>query len=650
MKARVPFILFVSVSLLVAGTFWSMKVITDHLLFANATTAAQKWADYLVENITDFPEIARGERPSTTSEAFLRGSRNIRFVFRYEIFNSEGFPQLIADDHCINPVEVAEANDDAARASRSGQPIVAVHHGESGGPSFFAEAYVPVRSEGETIAVVAAHVDQVHERELFYNTFLAAAFVMCGLTALAFALPAAAWYRRTKEKQRADSEILFLAKHDSMTRLSNRPHFLEQVAKLLLDVPGSAPRIAIHYIDLDRFKEVNDSLGHAGGDALIQAMATRLRDATRATDIVARMGGDEFAIAQPIDSIGDAVALAHRVLAVMAQPFTIDDFAVVTTASVGIALAPQDGRDPDRLIRRADLALYKSKAEGRNRARFFTADLDEQRRDRLELERRIRTATQDKEFELHFQPVVNLRSEKTIGFEALLRLRATDGTPISPAEFIPAAEEMGLITPIGSWVIREACSVASTWPDHLKIAVNISPVQVHDGGLVDTVRAALAASSLEPSRLELEVTEGVFMSDTDFVLAELGRLKRLGVRVVMDDFGTGYSSLSYLWRFPFDKVKIDRSFVQTLGHEDKNVAAIIRTIIALGHSLNMQVSVEGVENEDQLVFVRDVSCDEVQGFYFGRPAPVADMAGPILNDFVDGLRRQLPSRSAGARA
>jgi diguanylate cyclase (GGDEF)-like protein len=382
MKARVPFILLVSVSLFVAGTFWSMKVITDHLLFANATTAAQKWADYLVENITDFPEIARGERPSSTSEAFLRASRNIRFVFRYEIFNREGFPQLVADDHGINPVDVAEANDAAARASQTGQPIVAVRsQGEGGGPSFFAEAYVPVRSDSETIAVVAAHVDQGHERELFYNTFLAAALVMCGLTALAFALPAAAWYRRTKEKQRADSEIMFLARHDSMTRLSNRRHFLEQVSALLLDAPDREPRIAIHYIDLDRFKEVNDTLGHAGGDALIQAVATRLRDATRATDIVGRMGGDEFAIAQPIDTISDAEALASRVLAVVAEPFAIDDFAVVTTASVGIAVAPHDGRDPDRLIRRADLALYKSKAEGRNRSRFLPATSTSNARD-----------------------------------------------------------------------------------------------------------------------------------------------------------------------------------------------------------------------------------------------------------------------------
>jgi EAL domain-containing protein (putative c-di-GMP-specific phosphodiesterase class I) len=260
------------------------------------------------------------------------------------------------------------------------------------------------------------------------------------------------------------------------------------------------------------------------------------------------------------------------------------------------------------------------------------------------LERRIRAAAQDQEFELHFQPVVDLRSEKTIGFEALLRLRAADGSPIPPATFIPIAEEMGLITMIGDWVVREACSVASTWPEHVKIAVNISPAQVHAGGLVDTVREALAASSLDPSRLELEVTEGLFMSDTDFVLTELGRLKGLGLGVVMDDFGTGYSSLSYLWRFPFDKIKIDRSFVQTLGRADKNIATVIRTIIALGHALNMQVTVEGVENEDQLVFVRDVSCDEVQGFYFGRPGPIADVASRILGDFVDTARRQLPPR------
>ena len=447
-------------------------------------------------------------------------------------------------------------------------------------PSFYAEAYVPVLDGERPLAVVAAYVDQTVERDRFFRAFLIAAVSLCALTGLAFGIPTIAWYRRTREKERADAELHFLAKHDGMTRLANRGHLSERLTEALTKVVAVGGQLAVHYIDLDHFKEVNDTLGHAAGDTLIKLMAERLRACVRAEDIIARIGGDEFAIVQPkiVDS-SEAEGLATRLLAVMNKPFMVNGHDVATAGSVGIALAPRDGVEPERLLKSADLALYKSKSDGRNCFRFFTPDMDAELQARLKLERTIRDAIQHERFELNFQPLIDTATSKLTGFEALLRLRDADGESIPPAVVIPVAEEMGLIGKIGTWVIRKACLAATQWPDHLTVAVNISPEQFHTGSVCDVVAEALAERRSRRSRLELEVTEQLLLRDTEAVLAELNRLKALGVAVVMDDFGTGYSSLSYLWRFPFDKIKIDRSFMQSLDTADENIRTIIKTIV-----------------------------------------------------------------------
>jgi diguanylate cyclase (GGDEF)-like protein len=421
-----------------------------------------------------------------------------------------------------------------------------------------------------------------------------------------------------------------------MTRVANRHSFLEQLAAWLPPAAKGETKLAVHYVDLDRFKEVNDTRGHASGDAIIKLMAERLKDITPEKDLIARMGGDEFAIAQSIVTRADAEAFAAKLIEALSQPFAFNGFEFSTTASVGTAIAPDDGSDPDTLMRHADLALYRSKADGRSCWRLFAADMDVQFQARLELEERIRWATRNDGFVLHFQPILHLQTKKTCGFEALLRLKGDDGALIPPLTFIPVAEEMGLISEIGAWVIREACRAASAWPPDFTVAVNVSPSQVHAGGLVAIVSAALAAFALKPSQLELEVTEALLLSDTEFVLGELARLKALGVSIVMDDFGTGYSSLSYLWRFKFDKIKIDRSFVRTLNTADSSIAAIIRTIVGLGHSLGMRVTVEGVENADQLSFLHRSQCDLVQGFLFAHPMPEDHLAGHLLSEIDTG--------------
>jgi diguanylate cyclase (GGDEF)-like protein len=625
-------IIILALFAVVVGTWVAVKQTTDQLLYQDATSTARKWARQLAEGVADLEQIARGEEPSAASMTFFRWSQLIGVVFRYEIFNREGYSQLMSDRRRTGPVDVSEFSVAAARAVRTGEPVVAVREGEVPDlPAFFAEAYVPVIVGGRTIAVVAASVDQTEERARYTQTFVVAAISLCLLTALAFSIPAAAWYRRTNEKRVADAEIMFLATHDGMTRLANRGHFTKILAHAL-DHRGT-DRLAVHYIDLDRFKEINDTFGHQGGDALLRLAAERIGASTRADDVVARLGGDQFAVLQPYlaDRV-QAESLAYRILAILAEPFAINGHEIAITASIGIAMAPEDGLDAERLLSSADLALSHSKADGRSRAGFFTSAMDAELQERLRLERCVREALRDDGFALHFQPLVDMPAANVTGFEALLRLKDADGRPIPPMTFIPLAEEMGLIDKIGTWVIRQACHAAAQWPPHLAIAVNLSAAQFEAGGVTEIVSAALTDARLEAHRLQLEITESLLLRDADAIMLELRRIKALGVAIVMDDFGTGYSSLSYLWRFPFDKIKIDRAFLQSLSAENQAAEMIVRTIVGLGHSLQMRVTIEGVENADQVEFVRDIGCDEAQGFYFGRPLPAADLPARMLMD------------------
>jgi len=366
--------------------------------------------------------------------------------------------------------------------------------------------------------------------------------------------------------------------------------------------------------------------------------------AARKKDIVARIGGDEFTIAQ-IDAADrtEAEALAQRVITTLREPFVIKDQTVTVGASVGIAMAPGDAIDIAKLMRCADLALYKAKADGRNCARFYSTQLDIDNQARLSLEQALRNAVANDGFDLEFQPVYERLDNSLMGFEALIRLPAfNDEGRISPSVFIPIAEDLGLIGYIGRWVLRKACAAAATWPEHLTVSVNLSPSQFSTGDVCHTVAEALRESGLDPRRLELEITEGLLLGDTESVMEQLGGLKRLGVSIAMDDFGTGYSSLSYLWRFHFDKLKIDRSFMTAYEEAEGNAETIVKTIIALGRSLDMQVTVEGIETDGQATFVRNLDVDQVQGFFYGRPMLESELGRTLLAD----VRREPPLRDA----
>jgi diguanylate cyclase (GGDEF)-like protein len=431
------------------------------------------------------------------------------------------------------------------------------------------------------------------------------------------------------EQRRTKMKIEHMAHHDALTGLANRVLLNERLEHALTRVHRDE-MVAIHHLDLDRFKTVNDTLGHPGGDKLLKMVADRLRMLVRESDTVARMGGDEFAIVQVAADPADAATLAQRIIGAMGEPFDIDGHQAVVGASIGIAIGPGDGLSPDELLRNADLALYRAKDDGRGTFHFFEPGMDLQMLARRVLERDLRKALPAGEFELYYQPIVNLANNLIGGFEALIRWNHPTRGLVAPNTFIPLAEEIGLIVPMGEWVIRQACATAVLWPEDFHVAVNISAVQFRNPGLAQVIISALAASGLHPTRLEIEITETVLLQDKEMTLAILHQLRALGVRIAMDDFGTGYSSLTYLQCFPFDKIKIDRSFVTNIV-ENAGSLNIVRAVAALANGLGMKATAEGVETKEQLDRIISEGCTDVQGFLFSHPLPAREIELLLLS-------------------
>ena len=432
------------------------------------------------------------------------------------------------------------------------------------------------------------------------------------------------------EQQRSEAKIAYMAQHDALTELPNRVVLRERLEQALAGTQRGRC-LAVLMLDLDRFKEINDTLGHPVGDALLKAVAGRLRSCTREAATVARLGGDEFAIIEDVTDPGvEATSLAERIQKILSAPFALGDHQVIIGTSIGIAIAPSDGIDCDDILRNADLALYRAKGEGRGTHRFFEPEMDQLMQQRCDLERDMRKALVDGEFELYFQPFVALASGEISGCEALLRWHHPTRGLISPADFIPLAEETGVIVPLGEWVLRTACREAANWSDEFRIAVNLSPAQLRSKELVSVVVRTLADSGIAPHRLELEVTESVMMQDSDAAFRTLGQLQKLGVRIALDDFGTGYSSLSFLQKFPFDRIKIDRSFVNELLDARDELRLIARAVVRFAASLGKTITAEGVETEEQLKILREERCTEMQGYYFSRPRRSCELAGLLV--------------------
>jgi len=439
--------------------------------------------------------------------------------------------------------------------------------------------------------------------------------------------------------RRIEARLSYLSRHDPLTDLPNRAQLRERMEQILDTMRSEGQSIVVLLIEIDRFKEMNDALGASNGDALLQAIAQRMRRRIDSVDIIARIGGDEFVILQTCaDAPAAADTLIKRVRRVLSTSFDIDGQTLSISASMGVAIAPVDGDAPDDLLKSADLALERAKRDGPGNARYFEREMDERMRERHRLDTDMRIALRERHFELYYQPLVDLRTGNIAGFEALLRWTNPLRGAISPAEFVPLAEETGLIVPLGEWALREACEEAARWPGRLRVAVNLSLAQFRSGHMRQSVITALGSSGLPPSRLELEITESVLMQEIDNVADVVGKLQAIGVGFALDDFGTGYSSLSYLTRLRFDRVKIDKHFISQLDDAQNSSLAVLRSVVALTDSLGIATVAEGVETRKQLEQVREEGCTEVQGFYVGRPMPAHEVPD-FIRSYATGRER-----------
>ena len=635
-----PAILVLAVAAFIGGAVGVERYTIDRLLHDDAVSTAHSWTAFIARNIPDLTEIAVGDPATKSTLEFVANVKAVGRVFLFKIYDASGEPRFISNElpeGATDDEDLADHNPEAQEAIEAGQPAIEVKRGTPPSrPEYYSEAYIPTfGKDGKVNAVVEAYIDQTEKQAGFERASLISATAIGLLVLLAFGIPAGAWYWRKREQERAEARIHFLANYDALSGLANRARFTDGLTRALAEatVAGGLP-IAVHCVDIDRFKDINDTFGLTAGDMILKIAADRLTSVAGSGNIVARLGGDELAVIQRgAHDAGAADTFAREIARTMAAPVRLNGQEIALSVGVGIAMAPDHGNDAERLIKSAELALAKGKSEGRGRIRIFSRDLDSELVKRLRLERAIDTALANNGFLLHFQPLYSEPGEVLTGFEALARLPNASGGFIPPIEFIPAAERMGAIGRLGAWVMTEACRTAANWPDALTVSVNLSAAQFAKESVADMVGAALATSHLEPSRLLLEITESLLLTDSEAIMAELGRLKALGAKIVMDDFGTGYSSLSYLWRFPFDKIKIDGSFMRGFDAKDSPAEKIVRTIATLGHTLNMRVCIEGVESERHAGYARLVGCDEVQGYHFGRPAAAVDVAAIILADF-----------------
>ena len=601
------------------------------MLREDAQATSSEWASELLAQNPDVLALFSNSTPSLQTMHVLDTGTKLGPIYRFRLWDTSGNLVYKSERLKTDGAPIVLSKKRSANAVALGSIVNEVHRG--GPPQnvpFFVESFIPVKRNGIVVGVFDIFLDQSDNQVIYKRSLFLTETIIAILVLIAGGIPGHSLYRQMLKLRDAREDAQFQSEHDRLTGLPNRIS-LEELARtaLALSRRNRKPLAAL-MIDMDRFKDINDTLGHVTGDKVLKAVAKRLRSSLREGDSVGRFGGDEFVVLQASTyQPAGARFLADRLIALLSEPYEIDGTKLVCGACIGVAILPPDAEDFDTLMACADAALHKAKAEGRNSLSFFEPGMDERIRQRRQIETDIRLALATNAFQLAYQPQYSFRDGGLLGFEALLRW--PEGWPAqSPADFIPVAEESGLIDQLGVWALETACRTAAGWPNPVKVAVNLSPIQFRHSNIVSIVEEALRKSGLEPERLELEVTENLWIQNTDTVLTQLKRLHRMGVSIALDDFGTGYSSLSYLWKFPFDTVKIDQSFVRGMETEPK-AAAIVNTIMALGRILDLTITAEGVETAEQARILREAGCDQAQGFLFARPLPIAS-ANALANE------------------
>ncbi len=606
-----------------AGIAAVVERLADHHLLADAEQTSLAWAEHLARAVPDIDLVFQGELPSPPAQDALGSMRGTAGLYRFQLFDAEG-RRLLVSESLGTPLagEERRVDAEASAVARGGRARVSLHHGPRGqAPEAWTRGHVPVRHGAHLLGVAAIDLDQSARAALTERTARTGAVAAALALALILAAGALVLRQRLERERRHEERVRYLVQHDPLTGTLNRSSFLGALEQARASARRQGDRYAVLCVDLDRFKEVNDLHGHAVGDRLLHSIADRLRGLMRGGDLVARLGADQFAVLQGrVEGHAAVAALAQRIVSALGAGHELGDTRLETTVCVGAAIHGIDGDEPDALLHAAELALSRAKTIGRGTWGFYDAALDKALQDRRVLAHELREALGQGALRLHFQPVFAAEGA-LLGYEALARWPHPRRGLVPPSEFIPLAEESGLILPLGRWVLESACREAAGWPEPLRVAVNLSPAQFGaQCDLLGLVDGALVQSGLPAHRLELEITESLLLGHGEHVLHALDALQRRGVRLAMDDFGTGYSSLAYLWRFPFDKVKIDRAFTQRLGREAK-VDLIVRSIVQLAHALAIRVNAEGVETDEQRQALRASGCDELQGFLLGRPLP-----------------------------
>ncbi len=609
----------------------------EHLLEIEAEHAAVQYAQTLSASVPDLEALLAAGAPTKAALTQLQRLRGTGDIFRFRLYDREGRLKLESDSLDLPGLGLTAGRVDDHAGERSeivrqlvssGQTHVSLNEdGKADRPAVYSEAFVPVVRGGVKHGVIEAHVDQSARAQRMRSEFLLVGGVVSLVLLALVGTGAWQWKRRLTAQQKVEDRVRYLAAHDVLSGALNRASFHEILRQAAWRHDAGGAGFAVLCLDLDRFKDVNDTLGHAAGDAVLREVARRLRGVLRQGDELARLGGDEFAVLQMGATEAHEVAsLARRVVEALAEPYDAGSGEQVSCgASVGAVIHGMDATDTDELLHKADLALYRAKRAGRGTFSFYDAALDDQMRERRTLANELRAAIGTDQLLLHYQPLYEADGATLTGYEALVRWQHPTRGMVPPSQFVPLAEDTGLIDSLGTWVLQEACRQAASWPAPLSVSVNLSAAQFRRDDLLQTVVAALGEAGLPPTRLELEITESLLMNNTERVVRTLSAIGAIGVRIAMDDFGTGYSSLAYLWRFPFDKVKIDRAFTKGLS-EDPKVGLIVRSIVSLAHALRIRVNAEGVETASQMRALQKHGCDEMQGYLLGRPQPASELS------------------------
>ncbi|MDW3225245.1 MAG: EAL domain-containing protein [Paracoccaceae bacterium] len=604
--------------------------LVDRTLLGHAESSAVTWRAEFIRSVPEIEGLFTREDVAEQQRSAVEASMAGSDIFRFEAFNPAGALTFVSDRAFFEVEDASQFNATAAQVAVSGETIVVVKDGSENRyrPDHYVAAYMPVNSDaGDNVGVFEVYVDATGLANALRQKFSILSLLLVSATAAIYLVPSLMLIRRNKELRERDRELLKLSERDSLTGLLNRGAFNEQLNSLFKSIKDTRADIGLLFVDIDQFKETNDTYGHAIGDKLLQGIAKILVEATRDKDIVARLGGDEFVIVCPDIDLDDLSAIGARLIDMTDRPLRCGDQEIGTGLSIGAHLSAE-GESERWAMHRADLALYWAKVNGRGQVALYSDKIEKREIRRRSVEADVRAGLDKGRFFLEFQPIYD-NATRVVGFEALLRLRTRDGDLISPEEFIPIAENIGLIGDLGRWVLMAATQAATAWPAPLFVAVNISANQFQTETLNKDLAAALDASGLDGTRVCLELTEQVLLDEQNSVTDQLAALRGLGVQIAIDDFGTGYSSLSYLWRYDFQHLKIDKSFFEAYSFDKARYGRVIEMIISLGHQLDMSVTVEGIETQEQFDFIRSTPCDCLQGFLLSRP--VSEMHARVLS-------------------